>query len=60
MPTRRQLLRAAASLAIGPAALGRPASARPTAESARVERGIPTWGSPAAVARPDGSFLIVH
>ncbi len=33
---------------------------RPTAEPGRVEGGIPTWGSPAAVARPDGSFLIVH
>ena len=33
---------------------------RPAGEPGRVERGIPTWGLPAAVARPDGSFAIIH
>jgi len=33
---------------------------RPTDEKGRVEGGIPVWGMPTVVARPDGSFLIVH
>jgi hypothetical protein len=33
---------------------------RPTEIQGRVERGIATWGLPTVVARPDGSFLIIH
>lgn len=33
---------------------------RPIGEAGRVDRGIPTWGLAAVVARPDGSFVIVH
>ena len=33
---------------------------KPTAEAGRVDDGIPLYGLPAAVARPDGRFLIVH
>jgi hypothetical protein len=33
---------------------------RATDQKGRVERGIPIWGLPTVVARPDGSFLIVH
>ncbi|MDR3639499.1 MAG: hypothetical protein P4L84_37205 [Isosphaeraceae bacterium] len=35
-------------------------SGRPTAEKGRVRNGIPVWGLPTAVARPDGSFVIIH
>lgn len=35
-------------------------SGRPTREAGRLERGIPVWSLPAAVARPDGRFLIIH
>lgn len=31
-----------------------------TEDRGRVERGIPVWGLPAAVANPDGSFTIIH
>jgi hypothetical protein len=34
-------------------------SGKPTAEKGRVERGIPVWGLPAAVAT-DAGFTIVH
>jgi hypothetical protein len=33
---------------------------QPTKVRGRVERGITTWGLPTVVARPDGSFLIIH
>lgn len=33
---------------------------RPTGPRGRVEGGIPTWGLPAVVARPDGGFLLIH
>jgi hypothetical protein len=33
---------------------------KPTEEKGRVDRGIPVWGLPAAVAHPDGSFTIIH
>jgi hypothetical protein len=33
---------------------------RPTGRNGRVEEGIPVWGLATVVARPDGSFLIVH
>jgi hypothetical protein len=33
---------------------------KPAAQKGRVEGGIPTWGLPAAAARPDGSFLLSH
>jgi hypothetical protein len=36
------------------------ASGRPGAQAGRLERGIPTWSVPAAVARPDGGFTIFH
>ena len=35
-------------------------SGRPTAEKGRIEDGIPIWGLPAVVAKPDGTFLILH
>ena len=36
-------------------------SVRPTTDAkGRVEAGIPVWGLPTVVARPDGSFLIIH
>jgi len=35
-------------------------SGRPVGDPGRVERGVPTWGLPAAVARPDGSFAIIR
>jgi hypothetical protein len=35
-------------------------SGRPTGESGRIDRGIPAWSLPTAVARPDGGFTIVH
>ncbi len=31
-----------------------------TRESGRVENGVPVWGLPTAVARPDGGFTIIH
>jgi hypothetical protein len=33
---------------------------RPTGESGRIDRGIPVWGLPTAIALPDGGFVIVH
>ena len=33
---------------------------KPTAEKGRVEGGVPTWGLVTAVARPDGSFTLLH
>jgi hypothetical protein len=35
-------------------------SGRPTRESGRVEKGVPVWGLPTVVARPDGGFTIIH
>src|SRR4051794_15589581 len=35
-------------------------SGRPTGEKGRLEGGVPAWGLVAAVARPDGSFEIIH
>jgi hypothetical protein len=35
-------------------------SGKPTSERGKVERGIPVWGLPTAVAHPDGSFTIIH
>jgi hypothetical protein len=32
----------------------------PTGEAGRLEGGIPPWGLPTAVARPDGGFLLIH
>jgi hypothetical protein len=36
------------------------AQGRPASGPHRVAGGIPVWGIPSAVARPDGSFLIIH
>jgi hypothetical protein len=36
------------------------ADGRPTEQAGRVDRGIPTWGLPAVVARPDGGFIVFH
>jgi hypothetical protein len=36
------------------------AAGRPTGERGRIEGGIPVWGLPAAVAGPDGRFLLIH
>jgi len=36
------------------------ATGRPTDEKGRVRNGIPVWGLPTAVARPDGGFAIIH
>ncbi len=33
---------------------------RPTQEKGRVDEGIPIWGLPTVVAKPDGGFLIIH
>jgi hypothetical protein len=33
---------------------------RATGEKGRVNDGIPVWGLPAVVARPDGTFMIIH
>jgi hypothetical protein len=33
---------------------------KPTAEKGRLEKGIPVWGLPTAVAGRDGSFVIIH
>ncbi len=35
-------------------------SGQPTPERGRLEGGIPVWGVAAAVARPDGGFLLLH
>ncbi|MBX6314986.1 MAG: hypothetical protein IRY99_19025, partial [Isosphaeraceae bacterium] len=35
-------------------------SGRPTGEAGRIEGGIPVWGLPTVVARPDGGFTILH
>lgn len=35
-------------------------SGRATREMGRVNDGIPVWSLPAVVARPDGSFVIIH
>ena len=35
-------------------------SGRPMAEKGRIEDGIPIWGLPTVVAKPDGNFLIIH
>lgn len=36
------------------------AQGRPTAEKGRVPNGVPVWSMPTAVARPDGSFLLIY
>lgn len=36
------------------------AQGRPTADKGHVENGVAVWSMPAAVARPDGTFLIVY
>jgi hypothetical protein len=36
------------------------ANGTPTSEKGRVSQGIPVWGLPTAVARRDGTFLILH
>jgi len=36
------------------------ASGQPTSERGRIDGGVPVWGLATAVARPDGSFLIIH
>lgn len=33
---------------------------RATREAGRIEGGIPVWGLPTAVARPDGGFTVIH
>ncbi len=33
---------------------------KPTKVRGRVQGGVPVWGLATAVARPDGSFLIIH
>src|SRR5712692_1501826 len=33
---------------------------KPTEEKGCIDDGIPVWGLPAVVAKPDGSFLIIH
>jgi hypothetical protein len=33
---------------------------RPTDKKGRVEGGIPVWGLPTVVAKPDGDFLVIH
>jgi hypothetical protein len=35
-------------------------SGRATRESGRIENGVPVWGLPTVVARPDGGFTIIH
>lgn len=35
-------------------------SGRPTREAGRLDQGIPVWGLPAVVPRPDGGFVIFH
>src|SRR5262245_33428981 len=32
----------------------------PTRDAGRLEGSIPVWGLPAAIARPDGGFLLIH
>jgi len=36
------------------------AAGRPTAEKGRVAQAVPVWSLPAAVARPDGSFVLIY
>lgn len=36
------------------------ATGKPTDQRGRIGDGIPVWGVPAAVAQPDGRFLIIH
>ena len=36
------------------------ADGRPSSRPGRIPDGIPTWGLPTAVSRPDGSFLIIY
>lgn len=36
------------------------AAGQATRESGRIEGGIPVWGLPTAVARPDGGFTVIH
>ncbi len=36
------------------------ASGKPTDEKGRVADGVPIWGLVAAIAKPDGSFVIFH
>jgi hypothetical protein len=31
-----------------------------TRQSGRVDGGVPVWGLPTAIAKPDGSFIIIH
>jgi hypothetical protein len=33
---------------------------KPTEAKGRIEGGVPVWGLPTVVAKPDGSFVIVH
>lgn len=33
---------------------------QPTAEKGRIRNGVPVWGLPTAVARSDGTFVIIH
>ena len=33
---------------------------KPTGEKGRLDGGIPPWGLPTAVARPDGGFTLIH
>ena len=33
---------------------------QPKGERGKIEAGIPTWSMPAAVARRDGTFLLIH
>jgi hypothetical protein len=35
-------------------------SGQPVGEPGRVEGGVPVWGLPTVVARPDGGFTIIH
>lgn len=36
------------------------AAGHPTAEKGRVPQAVPVWSLPAAVARPDGSFVLIY
>ena len=35
-------------------------SGRATRETGRIEKGVPVWGLPTVVARPDGGFIIIQ
>jgi hypothetical protein len=35
-------------------------SGKPSGETGRIEGGVPVWGLPTALARPDGGFTIIH